>query len=104
MIVGVRVILLLLVRRRISLARNALLAVNSLGSSTCLTFIAGAGRDRPFLSISSSSLKITHGEVVPILLNFELVVLGTRGSKLGSSLSIVLVHVSISHLLISPGV
>ena len=50
----------------------------------------------------SSVLKRSHGVLVPVLLNLELIVVFTWGSELGGSFSIILGRVGVSHLLIVP--
>jgi hypothetical protein len=56
------------------------------------------------LSECSSSLKVTHWEVVPVLLDSVLIVICSIFSKLGRGFSIVFSRVSVSHLLISPSI
>ena len=59
---------------------------------------------KTWVNVRSCVLKGAHGILVPVLLYLELVVVLSWSSQLSSGLGIVLCSVSVSHLLVSPGV
>lgn len=62
-----------------------------------LNFVCSLG-----MNMRSGVLKGTHWVLVPVLLNFELIVVFTRCAELCVSLSCVLSGVNVSHLIIIP--